>query len=370
MHQATDAPSMMSAYGFDPGQGMQIGMYTLGDHMPDPLSGEQVSARQRIHEFITHATAAEQAGFDIFSLGESHQEYFASQAHAVVLGAIAQATSSMRIGSTSTILSTSDPVRVFENFATLDLISNGRAELVAGRASRVGLFELLGYDLRNYEELFEEKFELLQLINQNQRVTWHGRFRAPLDDAEVLPRPVNGSLPLWRAVGGAPGSAIRAGLAGVPMVMAHLAGTTTQFRPTIDAYREAARHGGHNPDDLPVATAGQLFVADTTQEALRQLYPRVNEGTMRSNGQGMPKQLFAQGADPHSILNVGSPQQVIEKILHQHEVFNNQRYIAQIDFGGMPSDVVLRQIEIMGEQVIPAVKKYTAQNGTTEGGAR
>ena len=355
-----DHLNMMDHFGFTPDQGLQFGMYSLGDHLPNPADGSRISAGERIREFIGYAQAAEDAGFDFFSVGESHQEYFASQAHAVILGAIAQATSTIRIGSTSTILSTSDPVRVFENFSTIDHISGGRAELVAGRASRVGLFELLGYDLRDYEELFEEKFQLLGRINREQKLSWRGKFRAPLNDAEVLPRPAQDPLPIWRAVGGAPTSAIKAGLAGVPMVMAHLGGTTSSFKPTVDAYREAARHQGFDPGTLPIATAGFFHVAATSQEALRGLYPHINEGMKHTNGQGMPKQLFAQAVDPHSIVNLGSPQQIVEKILHQHEAFGHQRYLGQIDFGGMPYDQVMKQIETIGSEIIPALKKYTA----------
>lgn len=351
----------MTQYGVDPEHGLQIGMYTLGDHLPDPTTGQRVSAQQRIREFVDYAQVAEQAGLALFSLGESHQEYFASQAHAVILGAVAEATSRIRIGSSSTILSTSDPVRVFENFATLDLLSAGRAEIIAGRASRIGLFELLGFDLSDYEELFEEKFDLLRLIAREHQVTWEGQFRASLNGAEVLPRPTEGGLPIWRAVGGTPASALRAGRAGVPMMMAHLGGTTSSFRPTIEAYREAARGAGHNPATLPVATAGFFQVAPTSQEALRNYYPHINEGMKRTNGRGMPKQLFAQSTDPHSIVNVGSPQQIIEKILHQHEEFGHQRYIAQMDFGGVPYNRVMKQLEILGTEIIPAVTKYTAR---------
>ncbi|MDY0404297.1 LLM class flavin-dependent oxidoreductase [Virgibacillus sp. 179-BFC.A HS] len=350
----------MEKYRIDPSKGLEFGIYTLGDHLPNPLTGERISAEQRIHEIIEYAKLAEQAGIDFFSVGESHQEFFATQAHAVVLAAIAQATSKMKIASSSTIISTSDPVRVYENFATLDLISKGRAEIIAGRASRVGLFDLLGYNIRDYEELFEEKFDLLLQINEQEIVNWTGEFRAPLKNARVLPRPQNGSIPIWRAVGGSPASAVKAGYAGVPMFMAHLGGPASIFKRTIDAYREAARRRGFDPADLPVATAGFFYVAKTSQQALQETFPFINEGMKLTNGQGFSKQLFAQGADPHNIMNIGSPQAIIEKILYQHEMFGHQRYIAQIDFGGVPFDNLKRNIDIIGTEILPAIKKYTA----------
>ncbi|MFT8319156.1 MAG: LLM class flavin-dependent oxidoreductase [Sporolactobacillus sp.] len=351
----------MEKYRIDPNKGLEFGIYTLGDHLPDPLTGKRISAEERIHEIIDYAKLAEQAGVDFFSVGESHQEYFATQAHAIVLAAIAEATEKIKIGSSSTIISTSDPVRVYENFATIDLISKGRAEIIAGRASRIGLFDLLGYNLRDYEELFEEKFDLLLKINEEDIVDWKGNFRAPLKNAEILPRPKNGSIPIWRAVGGTPASAIKAGYAGVPMFMAHLGGPASIFKRTIDAYRAAARAKNYDPAKLPIATAGFFYAAETTQQALRELYPRINEGMKKTNGQGFSKQLFAQGADPHNIMNIGSPQQIIEKILYQYELFGHQRYIAQIDFGGMPFDQVKRNVEIIGSEILPAIKKYTAK---------
>ena len=220
----------MEKYRIDQSKGLEFGLYTLGDHIPNPLTGERISAEQRIHEIIELAKLAEQAGIDFFSVGESHQEYFATQAHSVVLAAIAQATSKIKIASSSTIISTSDPVRVYEDFATIDLISKGRTEIIAGRASRIGLFDLLGYNVRDYEELFEEKFELLLKINEEEVVNWSGQFRAPLNNARVIPRPQNGSMPIWRAVGGAPASAIKAGYAGVPMFLATLGGPATSFK--------------------------------------------------------------------------------------------------------------------------------------------
>ncbi len=351
----------MEKYRIDPSKGLEFGIYTLGDHLPNPLTAERISAQERIQEIIEYAKLAEQAGVDFFSVGESHQEYFATQAHSVVLAAIAQATKNIKIASSSTIISTSDPVRVYEDFATLDLISNGRAEIVAGRASRIGLFELLGYNVRDYEALFEEKFELLLQINEEEIVNWEGQFRAPLRNAKVLPRPQNGSLPIWRAVGGSPGSAIKAGYAGVPMFMAHLGGPVSVFKQTIDAYRQAARQGGFNPEELPVATAGFFYAAETSQQALRDLYPHINEGMKKTNGQGFPKQSFAQGIDPQNVMNIGSPQQIIEKILYQHEVYGHQRYIAQIDFGGMPFEKIQRNLELIGTEILPAIKKYTAK---------
>lgn len=350
----------MEQYRIQQDNGLEFGLYTLGDHMPNPHTGDRISAKQRIDEIIRLAQLAEQAGMDFFSVGESHQEYFATQAHAVVLAAIAQATNTMKIGSSSTIVSTSDPVRVYENFATIDLISGGRAEIVAGRASRVGLFELLGYDIRYYEELYEEKFDLLLQINDKERITWDGDFRAPLRDAEVLPRPVNGKLPIWRAVGGPPASAVKAGAAGVPMMLAMLGGQAVNFQYSVEAYRQSARQAGHNPDELPIATAGMFFTAPTSQEAIDTYHTYVDKGMMKSNGRGYPKFAFEQSAqDPKDVLNVGSPQQVIEKILYQHELFGHQRYIAQMDFGGVPFEDLERNIELIGSEILPAVKKYT-----------
>lgn len=351
----------MEKYRFDESKGLEFGVFSLGDHLPNPLTGERIPAGQRMQEFIEFAKFAEQAGLDFFSIGESHQKYFLAQAHAVLLAAIAQATDKIKLGSSSTIISTSDPVRVYENFSTVDLISKGRAEIVAGRASRIGLFDLLGYDLRDYEELYEEKFDLLLKINEEKKVNWEGQFRAPLKNAEVLPRPKNDWLPIWRAVGGTPSSAIKAGLAGVPAYFAGLAGPVSSVKQRIDAYRESARKNGFDPSELPVAMAGHLYAAETTQQALKKYWPLFGEGVKRTNGMAFPKQLFAQAADPHNVMNIGSPQEIIEKILYQHEQFGHQRYIAEIDFGGMPFRQAMKNIELIGTEIMSAVKKYTAK---------
>lgn len=348
-------------YRIDPSNGLEFGLYTLGDHLANPHTDKRIPAHQRLEEIVEMAKLAEEAGIDLISVGESHQEYFTTQAHSVVLSAIAQATKKMKVSSSSTILSTSDPVRVFEDFATIDLLSKGRAEIVAGRASRVGLFELLGYDLRDYEELFEEKFELLLKINQQEIVSWEGEFRKPLVDAQILPRPYSGKLPIWRAVGGTPASAIKAAYQGVPMYQAMLGGPVSAFKRPIDAYRETLDSLGHNSEEFPVATAGFFYAADTSQQAFREYYPHINEGMKRTNGRGFPKQAFAQGKHKENVMNVGSPEEIIEKILYQHEQFKHQRYIAQMDFGGVPFDKIMKNIDLIGEKILPAVKKHTAK---------
>ncbi len=347
----------------DKNKGLEIGIYSLGEHMSNPHTGQILTAQERINEIKEMAIMSEQAGVDIFMLGESHQDGFVSQAHAVILAAIVEATNTMRISSGATILSTSDPVRVFENFATLDLLSNGRVEVVGGRASRIGLFKLLGYDLNNYEELFEEKMDLLLQINREEYVTWKGDFRAPLDNAHIIPRPLNNHLPIWRAVGGGQNSAIRAGYAGVPMNLAMLGGPATVFKNTVDVYRQAASQAGYNASLLPIATSGLFYAAKDMDTAMKEFYPHVNNGLLKANGQGYSKQSFAHARDPKSVLNIGEVNQIIERILYQHEVFGSQRYMAEVDFGGLPFDKVKENIDVIGDKIIPAIKKYTTPKG-------
>lgn len=351
----------MKQYRIDESKGMEIGLYTLGDHILNPLEGKRISAQERINEIIEMAKLAEQAGLDIFSVGESHQTFFTTQAHAVILSAIAQATETIKLASSSTVLSVHDPVRIYEDFATIDLISNGRVEIIAGRGSRVGAHQLLGVDLQDYEEIFEEKLELLKLINESDRVTWEGKFRAPLQDAEILPRPLEGSLPIWRAVGGPPASAIKAGAMGIPMTLTTLGGPAVNFKQSVDVYRAVAEENGFDSTKLPIATTSLFYVADTTQEALQGMYPHLDIGMQAIRGMGYPKQQFAQAPDHRDSLMVGSKEQIIEKLLYQYELFGMQRFLAQIDFGGVPFDKIMKNIEIIGNDIIPAIKKHTAK---------
>ncbi|MCR8844488.1 LLM class flavin-dependent oxidoreductase [Paenibacillus sp. SC116] len=352
---------MKQQYRIDQTKGVEIGLYSIGEHLANPHTGEKISNQQRIRELIEASKLADEAGLDVFAVGESHQEHFTTQAHTVILGAIAQATKNIKIASSATVLSTSDPVRVYEDFATLDLISNGRAEIVAGRGSRVGAYSLLGFDVRDYEELFEEKMDLLMKLNNEDTVTWKGEFRAPLNNASILPQPLHGHLPIWRAVGGPPASAIKAGTAGVPMMLTTLGGPAINFKHSVDAYRDAAKQSGFNPATLPVATTGLLYTAKDSQDALREYYPHINAGMLALKGGGYPKQQFAQAVDHRDALMIGSPQQIIEKMLYQHELYGNQRFLAEIDFGGVPFDKIAKNIELLATEIVPAVKKHTAK---------
>ncbi|OEC00667.1 luciferase [Lysinibacillus sphaericus] len=351
----------MENYRINQSAGLEFGLYSLGDHIPNPLTGHRISAQQRIQELIEMSQLAEQAGIDVFGVGESHQSYFTTQAHTVVLGAIAQATTKIKIASSATVLSVSDPVRVYEDFATIDLISDGRAEIVAGRGSRVGAYHLLGVNLQDYEEIFEEKLALLKKLNEEELVSWEGQYRAPLHNAQVLPHPKNGALPIWRAVGGPPASAIKAGYMGIPMMLTTLGGPAINFKPSVDAYREAADRSGFDAEKLPIATTSLFYVADTSKEALQNMYPHLNGGFQAIRGGGYPKQQFAEAIDTRDALMVGSKEQIIEKLLYQYELYGMQRFMAQIDFGGVPFDQIMKNIEIIGCDIIPAIKKYTAK---------
>lgn len=339
---------------------LEFGLYSLGDHLLNPHKGEKVSSEKRIQELIEASQLAEQAGINVFGVGESHQEHFTTQAHTVILGAIAQATNTIKISSSSSIISAADPVRVFEDFATLDLISQGRTEIVAGRASRTGIFDLFGLDLNDYDELYEEKLNLLLELNKTNKITWSGKFRPDLNNMEIFPRPIDNVLPIWRAVGGPAASAIKAGRQGIPMMITTLGGPAMTFKNSIDEYRLTAKEYGfdNSAEALPVSTASLFYTADTTQAALREFYPHINVGMSFIRGTGYPKQQFANTPDYRDALMVGSPQQIIEKILYQHELYNHQRFMAQIDFGGVPFDKIMKNIELIGNEIIPGIKKH------------
>jgi probable LLM family oxidoreductase len=345
--------------------GIEMGIYTLADIGPDPLTGKTITAKQRMKEMIQAAKLADEAGLDVFGVGEHHRLDYASSSPAVVLAAIAQATNRIKLTSTTSVLSTLDPVRLFEDFATLDLLSEGRAEILAGRGAFIESFPLFGYSTNDYDELFTEHMELLLQLNNNERVSWSGDFRSPLRNAEISPRPIQEQIPIWIGVGGTPESAVRAGRFGVGMALAILGGDPLRFKPLVDLYRKAGMEAGHSPEVLKVGVTGHAYIAETTQQAKDEFFPYYSNywsyvNRQRGMGSRMSRADFEHMASPNTALFVGSPQQIVEKVLHQHELFGHSRFLAQVDIGGLPFNKVAKNIELLATKVVPSIKKATS----------
>jgi probable LLM family oxidoreductase len=339
---------------------MDIGVYTFAETTPDPRTGQIISSAQRLHDLMEEIELADQVGLDVFGVGEHHRRDFAVSAPAVVLAAATQRTKRIRLTSAVTVLSSDDPVRVFQEFATLDLLSNGRAEIMAGRGSFIESFPLFGYDLGDYDELFAEKLDLLLELRASERVTWSGRHRAPLQDLAVFPRPIQNPLPVWIAVGGTPASVIRAAELGLPLALAIIGGAPEQFIPLIDLYRQAWERAGHDPAHAHVGINSHGFIADDSQQAAEIFFPSYAEAMSRiGRERGWPpttRRQFDASRSPRGALLVGDPQEVIDKILREHELFANDRFLLQFTVGSIPHDKVMRSIELLGTTVAPAVR--------------
>ena len=318
-----------------------------------------------MREVIEEAELADQLGLDVFAIGEHHRPDFLVSSPAVVLAAIAVRTERIRLSSAVTVLSSDDPVRVFQDFAHVDLLSGGRAEIMAGRGSFIESFPLFGYDLDDYDDLFAEKLELLLEVRASTHVTWSGRHRPPLSDAGVWPRPVQDPLPVWVAVGGSPQSVVRAGSLGLPLTLAIIGGQPERFVPLVELYRRSAAAAGHNPGETKVAINTHAFVADTVAQAdaaFAPTYLAMMNRIGRERGwppSGRPE--YEALRSPRGALAVGSPDQVIEKLLFEHELFGHQRYIAQMSVGAVAHRDVLRSIERFGTEVAPAVRAEVAR---------
>ncbi len=347
--------------------GIEIGVITLGEFLKDPIQGQKISAQQRMQEIISAAHLADEAGLDVFGVGEHHALDFVVSAVPVVLAAIAQVTKRIRLTSAVTVLSTADSVREFENFATLDLISAGRAEMMVGRGAFTESFSLFGYDINDYERLFPEKLDLLLKLNAAERVTWPGgRFRAALDNAEIAPRPLNNQLPIWVGVGGTPQSVVRAATLGLPMILGIIGGTSAQFKPLMDLYRSTGIQAKHDASQLKTGVTSYLHIEKTSQQAIEAFYPyhtHYFEQLGRSRGRmiQLSRNDYERSASLEGAYFVGSPQQVIDKLLYQHEMFGHQRFMAQIDIGGLPYSKVAQTIELLATEVAPVVRRETAK---------
>ena len=339
----------------------QLGLYTFGDITPE--LGGSITPQQRLLDVIDEARLADEVGLDVFAVGEHHREDFPISVPAVVLAAIAERTESIRLSSSVNVLSSDDPVRVFQQFATLDLLSDGRAEIMAGRGSFTESFPLFGYDLRDYDSLYAEKLEMLLEIRRSERLTWSGRHRPPVEDRGVYPRPVQDPLPVWVAIGGTPQSAIRAGHLGLPLALAIIGGEPARFAPFAELHRRASGEAGHGR--LPFSINAHGFLADDSQQASEDAWPAsqllMNRIGRERGFAPVTREAYEAGHQLHGHTFTGSPQQVIDKILYQHEVFEHDRFLLQFIVGSLEHAKVMHAIELFGTQVAPVVRAEIAK---------
>lgn len=347
---------------------MEIGLYTFGD-LPTGVRGPEAS-RNRLAEIIEAAKLADQAGLSVFGVGEHHRLDYTISVPVAIMGAIAAVTKNIKITTAVTILSSSDPVRIFEELATIDLLSSGRGELTVGRGAFIESFPLFGYDMRDYDVLYEEKLALLLQIAASETVTWRGIFRPPLSDAEIAPRPYVDRPPIWVGAGGTPESAVRAGNAGAPLNLANIGGEPARFRPFIDLYKSSFRKAGHDISSMKVGISSHCHIQKDSQAARNEFYPYYasyigHNLPSRDNGWKVSRSDYERLASPRGPLFVGSPQEIIDKILYEYEMFEHDRFMAQIDIGGLPFRKVADAIELMATQVLPAVRKATANSAAS-----
>jgi probable LLM family oxidoreductase len=333
---------------------MELGVYTFAE-LTDPA----ISPQQRLRHLLEEIELADQVGLDVFGLGEHHRPDFTVSSPVVPLAAAASRTERIRLTSAVTVLSSDDPVRVFQDFAELDLISGGRAEIMAGRGSFIESFPLFGFDLDDYDDLFASKLELLLALRASEEVTWHGPHRAPIDGLRVYPRPLQDPLPVWVAVGGNPQSAARAGLLGLPMALAIIGGSPERFAPFADVHRRAALQAGHPVQPMSINSHG--FVADDRKRAVDEAFPAFKammDRIGRERGWApMRRQEFEQSVGLRGANFVGNPEQVAEKILFQHEIFGHDRFLVQFSVGTLPHASLMRSIELFGTEVAPMVRE-------------
>ncbi|MEH7744700.1 LLM class flavin-dependent oxidoreductase [Neobacillus drentensis] len=339
---------------------MEIGVSTFVETTPDVKTGEVISHAQRIREVVEEIVLADQVGLDVFGVGEHHREDFAASSPAVVLAAAASQTNRIRLTSAVTVLSSADPVRVFQDFATLDAISNGRAEIMAGRGSFIESFPLFGYDLKDYDELFDQKLDLLLKIRESEKVTWEGGHRPAIQNLGVYPRPVQDPLPVWIGSGGSRDSVIRAGLLGLPLVLAIIGGRPLQFEPLVRLYKKAAVHAGHDVSKLTVASHSHGFIAETSEAAAEKFFPStqlVMNKLGRERGWGLyDRSSFDTARSLEGALYVGDSKTVAEKIIYLRKNVGITRFMLHCPVGSMPHNDVMRAIELLGKEVAPIVR--------------
>src|SRR3989449_1668634 len=339
---------------------MQVGIDSFAAAFDD--AGLATSQSERLRNLVEQIERADQVGLDVFGVGKHHRREFLDSAPAVILGAAAARTQRIRLTSAVTVLSAADPVRVFQEFATLDLLSQGRAEMVVGRGSSIEAFPLFGLRLEDYDSLFEEKLDLLLKIRDNEHVYWSGKYRPTLNGQGIYPRPLQNPLPIWLGVGGTPKSFARAGAIGLPLMVAIIGGETRRFRPLIDLYREAGNRAGHSPDQLKVGLHSPGYVAATTQEAADDFFPgfarAVTEVGKERGWPALTRADFDAQRGPQGALIIGDPEEVVEKIVrHSKALGGISRVTFQMNAASLPHAKIVRAIELLGKRVAPALRK-------------
>lgn len=340
---------------------MEIGITSFVENTPDPKTGKLLDPHERFSNLMEEIELADQLGLDIYAVGEHHRPDFIVSAPAVVLAAAAVKTKQIKLSSAVTVLSSDDPVRVFQDFAHVDLLSRGRAEIIAGRGSFIESFPLFGQDLKDYDALFAEKLQLLLELNKSEKITWKGKFRPSIDNRGVYPRPYQEEIPVWIAVGGTPESVVRAANYGLPMALAIIGGYPDRFVPFTRLYRDTYNKAGHDPEKFQLAINSHGYIADDSRKAADDFYgpyAHVMSKIGRERGwSSMTRDHYDMMRSSKGSLLVGSPQQVIDKILYEYELFGNTRFLLHISVGTLPHEKVMRSIELLGTMVAPAVRK-------------
>lgn len=340
---------------------IEFGLMTFADMDPEKVPGKGINAHQRIQDLLEEIKLADDLGIDVFGIGEHHRPDYAVSSPTTVLAAAAAVTKNIKLSSAVTVLSSEDPVRVYQQFATVDAISSGRAEIMAGRGSFIESFPLFGFNLDDYNELFEEKLDLLLQINKSEKVSWSGKLRAPIHDLGVYPRALDGEIPVWLAAGGTPASAVRAAKLQLPLMLAIIGGMPRQFTPFINLYRKTASENGIKPEDLQVGINNHMFVGDDGAKAADDFFPyyaQMMDRVGKSRGwQPMSREQFDFMREPEGSLMVGSVEQVVEKIVYEYELFGFTRFFAQASMGVVPHELTMKSIELFANQVVPEVKK-------------
>lgn len=344
---------------------MELGVTTFVETTPDVNTGKTISHAERIREVVEEIVLADEVGLDVFGVGEHHRKDYACSTPAVLLAAAASKTKQIRLTSAVTVLSSDDPVRVFQEFSTVDAISNGRAEIMAGRGSFIESFPLFGYDLKDYDELFDEKLDLLLQIQQNEIVNWSGKHRAPISNRGVYPRPVQNPLPIWIASGGTPQSVARAGSLGLPLCLAIIGGSPLRFAPLVELYYRSAKKAGHDLSKLTVATHSHGFIAETTEQAVEKFFPPLQAAMNvlgRERGWGeYTRESFDYMRSLEGALYVGDVNTVAEKIIFLRKNVGVTRFMLHCPVGSMPHEDVMRAIELLGKEVAPIVREEVAR---------